>query len=110
MQPGGYWTHLYTDLGQASPLVAYDNLRAELAAQFGEESVDSDPRLAAEALLRLVDSDNPPLRLLLGSMVYDLAFDLGQKRMATWGEWEDVSRAAEHPVPPPQWMLDAMAG
>ncbi|MEU9305786.1 hypothetical protein [Streptomyces sp. NPDC048269] len=59
------------------------------------------PELAAAALLQLVDSDEPPLRLLLGSMVYDLAFDIARGRMDTWAAWEDVSRAAERAISPP---------
>jgi hypothetical protein len=51
--------------------------------------------------MKLVDSDDPPLRLLLGSMVYDVAFDIVRRRMDTWAAWEEVSRAAEHAVPPP---------
>ncbi|MFJ9951795.1 SDR family NAD(P)-dependent oxidoreductase [Kitasatospora sp. NPDC091207] len=101
VQPGGYWTDLYTAMRSTDPLAAYDPLRAELAKQFAEGSVDSDPKLAAEALLKLVDSEEPPLRLLLGSMVYDLAFDIARSRMATWAAWEEVSRAAEHAVPAP---------
>ncbi|MEW1914689.1 SDR family NAD(P)-dependent oxidoreductase [Kitasatospora sp. NPDC085895] len=99
LQPGGYWTDLYTAMHSTSPLQAYAPLRAKLAQQFAEGSVDSDPKLAAAALLTLVDSDEPPLRLLLGSMVYDLAFDIARTRMATWRGWEEVSRAAEHAVP-----------
>jgi hypothetical protein len=34
-------------------------------------------------------------------MVYDLAFDISRRRMATWAGWEQVSRAAEHAVPAP---------
>ncbi|KUJ69615.1 short-chain dehydrogenase [Streptomyces albus subsp. albus] len=101
VQPGGYWTDLYTAMRSTSALEAYAPLRAELEKQFAEGSVDSDPKLAAQALLRLVDSDEPPLRLLLGSMVYDLAFDIARKRMDTWAAWEDVSRAAEHAIPAP---------
>ncbi|SOB85706.1 SDR family NAD(P)-dependent oxidoreductase [Streptomyces sp. 1331.2] len=101
VQPGGYWTDLYTAMRNTSPLEAYAPLREELAKQFAEGSVDSDPKLAAAALLKLVDSDEPPLRLLLGSMVYDLAFDIVRTRMATWAAWEKVSRAAEHAIPGP---------
>ncbi|MCZ7435244.1 SDR family oxidoreductase [Micromonospora sp. WMMC241] len=101
VQPGGYWTDLYTSAGATTPMDAYAPLRAELERQWADGSVDSEPRLAAEALLRLVDSDNPPLRLLLGSMVYDLAFDISRRRMDTWAGWERVSRAAEHAVPAP---------
>ncbi|SCG66003.1 SDR family oxidoreductase [Micromonospora humi] len=101
VQPGGYWTDLYRSISATTPTDAYAPLRAELERQWADDSVDSEPRLAAEALLRLVDSDDPPLRLLLGSMVYDLAFDISRRRMETWASWEQVSRAAEHAVPAP---------
>jgi NAD(P)-dependent dehydrogenase (short-subunit alcohol dehydrogenase family) len=101
VQPGGYWTDLYTSMTAATPMEAYAPLRAELERQWAEGSIDSEPRLAAEALLRLVDSADPPLRLLLGSMVYDLAFEISRRRMDTWAGWERVSRAAEHAVPAP---------
>ncbi|MCR6486707.1 SDR family oxidoreductase [Amycolatopsis sp. OK19-0408] len=101
VQPGGYWTDLYTSSTATTPEPRYDGLREELAKQWAEGSIDSEPRLAAEAVLKLVASDNPPLRLLLGSMVYDLAFDLSRQRMDTWAGWEEVSRAAEHAVPAP---------
>ncbi|WP_436774555.1 SDR family NAD(P)-dependent oxidoreductase [Yinghuangia sp. YIM S09857] len=101
VQPGGYWTDLYTAMRQTTPVEAYAPLRAELERQWAEGSVDSEPRLAADALLKLVGSDEPPLRLLLGSMVYDLAFDIARGRMATWSAWEETSRAAEKAVPAP---------
>lgn len=84
---------------QTTPLEAYAPLRAEMEKQWAESSIDSEPRLAAEAVMKLVDSDDPPLRLLLGSMVYDLAFDTSRRRMDTWAGWEQVSRAAEQAVP-----------
>ncbi|GAA3466503.1 SDR family oxidoreductase [Nonomuraea roseola] len=102
VQPGGYWTDLYTSMTTAAPMKEYGPLRAELEKQWAEGSIDSEPRLAAEALLKLVDSEDPPLRLLLGSMVYDLAFDISRRRMETWAAWEKVSRAAEHAVPAPE--------
>ncbi|MFE3454403.1 SDR family oxidoreductase [Nonomuraea sp. NPDC059194] len=102
VQPGGYWTDLYTSMTATTPLPPYAPLREELAKQWAEGSIDSEPRLAAEAVLKLVDSEEPPLRLVLGSMVYDLAIGISQQRMATWAGWEEVSRAAEHAVPAPQ--------
>jgi NAD(P)-dependent dehydrogenase (short-subunit alcohol dehydrogenase family) len=101
VQPGGYWTDLYTSSRAATPDPAYDPLRADLAKQWADGSIDSEPRLAAEALMTLVASDDPPLRLLLGSMVYDVAFDISKRRMETWAAWEEVSRAAEKAVPAP---------
>lgn len=101
VQPGGYWTGLYANMSSAEPLEAYEPLRAELERQWAEGSADSLPRLAAEAMLALADSEDPPLRLLLGSMVYDVARSLTAQRLETWAGWEEVSRAAEHAVPEP---------
>ena len=101
VQPGGYWTDLYTSSTATTPNPVYDDLRAELEKQWAEGSVDSEPHLAAEAVMTLVASDNPPLRLLLGSMVYDLAFTISENRMDTWRAWERTSRAAEKAVPRP---------
>jgi NAD(P)-dependent dehydrogenase (short-subunit alcohol dehydrogenase family) len=101
LQPGGYWTDLYNRMQTTEELPEYADLRAELAKQFAEGSIDSDPALAAEAVMRLVDSDDPPRRLLLGSMVYDLAFTLTDARRDDWAQWETVSRAAEHAIPEP---------
>ncbi|HEY9412376.1 MAG TPA: hypothetical protein VIP77_22550 [Jiangellaceae bacterium] len=67
VQPGGYWTDLYAAMRSTRPLEAYAPLRAELEKQFAEGSVDGDPKLAAEALLKLAHSDEPSLRLLWGA-------------------------------------------
>ena len=48
------------------------------------------------------NSDNSPLRLILGSMVYDIAMDTLKARMATWKEWEAVSRESEKAIPAPE--------
>ena len=92
---------LYSAMANTTPIEAYAPLRAQLEAQWAEGSVDSEPALAAEALLRLVGAEEPPLRLLLGNMVYDLAFDLARAKMATWSAWEQTSRAAERAVAAP---------
>ena len=98
VQPGGYWTELYTRLTLTEPLEAYADLRAELEKSWGEISIDSDPALAADALLKLVDADDPPLRLLLGDAIFDAAIGLMEQRIETWKRWEAVSRAAEHAI------------
>jgi hypothetical protein len=89
-------------MSYSNPLDSYGTLCDELAKQYSEDSVDSDPSLAAEALMKLVASNNPPLRLILGSMVYDLAMDTLKARMVTWEDWEAVSRASEKAIPAPE--------
>jgi len=102
LQPGGYWTDLYNTLALATEIDDYAPLRQQLAEQFAGESIDSDPKLAAEAVMTLVDSEDPPRRLLLGSMVYDLAFTLTDTRREDWAAWEQTSRAAEQAIPDPR--------
>jgi hypothetical protein len=46
-------------------------------------------------ILKLVDADNPPLRLALGSQTLPRARALYADRIATWEAWKDVSDAAQ---------------
>jgi len=49
---------------------------------------------ACSAVLKLVDADNPPLRLGLGTSILPRARAAYAERLATWEAWEDVSNAA----------------
>jgi NAD(P)-dependent dehydrogenase (short-subunit alcohol dehydrogenase family) len=109
VEPGGYWTDLYRrGLHYAPPLDAYAALRVEDGGDDGEPPAptDSDPGQAAPAVMRLVDSDDPPLRLVLGGTVLDAMIAATRERIATWERWQDVSRSAERPVPMPAGYLD----
>lgn len=114
VEPGGYWTDLYRrGLHHAQPLDAYAALRAEDDGEGDGEvpaPTDSDPRRAAPAVLQLVASDDPPLRLVLGGAVLDAMIAATRERIATWERWEDVSRAAELPVPMPDGYFDGRPG
>jgi len=54
-----------------------------------------DPNATPEALFKVVDAENPPLRFNLGS--HNLAWTRGAyaERIATWEEWDAVSSAAQ---------------
>ena len=107
VEPGGYWTDLYrTGLYYAQPIAAYDPLREEPEDGTAIEAKDSEPHHAAEAVMKLVASDDPPLRLVLGSAVLDAMIDVTRRRIETWEQWQEVSRAAEHAVPMPAGYLD----
>ena len=54
-----------------------------------------DPRASAAAILKVVDSENPPLRSLLGKFAADWVKEVYPRRLATWAEWESVSRFAD---------------
>ena len=94
IEPGDYATDFLsgTSLKTAEPMAIYDKARDDLAQMLTGEIL-GDPAATWPAIAKLVDSDNPPLRLILGdnlSMVRQ-AYD---ERIKTWEAWEDVSKAA----------------
>jgi hypothetical protein len=79
---------------QAEPNPAYDQIRAGLAARFGESRY-ADPADAGAALLHIVDAENPPLRVLFGIDPIEIIKPLYAQRLETWADWEHVSRIAQ---------------
>ena len=53
-----------------------------------------DPEATADAILKLVDTDKPPLRLGLGTTILPRARAAYAERLATWEAWEGVMNAA----------------
>jgi NAD(P)-dependent dehydrogenase (short-subunit alcohol dehydrogenase family) len=96
VEPGGY----DTDWGGASakhaaPNPAYDQFR-EKAAEQRRARVGSpgDPMATREAILAVVDAEHPPLRIFFGDGPLSIATRDYESRLATWREWEPVSKAA----------------
>lgn len=54
-----------------------------------------DPGATPEAIFKVVDSDNPPLRLNIGSHNLAGVRKAYAERMAIWEEWDNVSAAAQ---------------
>ncbi|MBJ8346910.1 SDR family NAD(P)-dependent oxidoreductase [Antrihabitans sp. YC2-6] len=101
VEPGGYWTDLYTTMTSTDSMPVYDRTRHEIAQQWEGGSVDSAPELAAAALLTLVNAENPPRRLLLGGTAFDAAAAIADNRRAEYEKWESVTRAAESAIAQP---------
>ncbi|MCW2527353.1 MAG: short-chain dehydrogenase/reductase [Pseudonocardiales bacterium] len=93
VEPGGFETDWAgSSAVHATPLPAYDDMRASRPAVTPKRG---DPDASAAAILKLVDAENPPLRLLLGEMPTKLTKKLYADRLKTWADWEDVSLAAQ---------------
>jgi len=96
IEPAGY----STDWGGASakhaePNPAYDEFRtvaAELRAQ--RQAAPGNPVGTREAVLKVVDAENPPLRIFFGDGPLAIATKDYESRLAEWREWEPVSIAA----------------
>jgi NAD(P)-dependent dehydrogenase (short-subunit alcohol dehydrogenase family) len=96
VEPGGY----STDWGGASakradPLASYDEVR-EMVARWRAERTASpgDPVATRDAILAVVDAEQPPLRVFFGNAGLDMTTAEYEKRLATWREWQPVSVAA----------------
>jgi hypothetical protein len=78
----------------ARPSPAYDGLRQRLAGAMGNQPA-GDPAAAAQALLTIVDSDNPPLRILFGQGFYPMIQQEYATRLTTWADWQPLSVKAQ---------------
>ncbi|GAB2639577.1 SDR family NAD(P)-dependent oxidoreductase [Kribbella swartbergensis] len=74
----------------AEPHPAYDALRQRLAGAMSNKPA-GDPAAAAQALLKIVDSTNPPLRILFGQGFHAMIEQTYADRLKTWSDWQDLS-------------------
>jgi NAD(P)-dependent dehydrogenase (short-subunit alcohol dehydrogenase family) len=97
IEPGGF----STDWGGSSakhsePLPAYEEFHVEAQkARSARVGTPGDPVATRQAVLTLVDSDDPPLRIFFGSAPLAIATKDYESRLATWRKWEPVSIAAQ---------------
>ncbi|MEO3805386.1 SDR family NAD(P)-dependent oxidoreductase [Nonomuraea sp. B1E8] len=84
----------YGHMAQMDP--AYDELRRRLGATAQQPT--GDPAAAAQALLTLADTDDPPLRVLFGHDFYPMIQQAYADRLKTWTDWQDLSARAHGPL------------
>jgi NAD(P)-dependent dehydrogenase (short-subunit alcohol dehydrogenase family) len=86
-----------TDFGKtamiADALEPYQDFRKQFVTRLASLE-RGDPEATAEAILKLADADDPPLRLGLGTSILPRARAAYADRLATWEAWENVSNAA----------------
>jgi NAD(P)-dependent dehydrogenase (short-subunit alcohol dehydrogenase family) len=94
VEPNGF----ATDWAGASAFQTKPNeVYTPLKKAFSEGStpdVFGNPEATTSAIVKLVDSPNPPLRLLLGKIAFPAVKQAYEKRLAAWEQWSDVSAAA----------------
>jgi NAD(P)-dependent dehydrogenase (short-subunit alcohol dehydrogenase family) len=94
VEPGAYATEFGKSAKIAEALEPYSEFRKQFMARLSNME-RGDPKATAEAILKLVDAQDPPLRLLLGATTLPRARALYEDRITTWEAWEDVSNAAQ---------------
>ncbi|TDD06118.1 SDR family NAD(P)-dependent oxidoreductase [Nonomuraea deserti] len=77
----------------AEPKPIYDGLRQRLGALVKHQPA-GDPATAAQTLLKIVDLDNPPLRVFFGPMGHQMVPQAYAARLKSWADWEHLSMEA----------------
>jgi NAD(P)-dependent dehydrogenase (short-subunit alcohol dehydrogenase family) len=96
IEPGGY----ATDWGgssarHATALPAYADARERgRQARAQRTASPGDPAATRDAVLQLVDAEEPPLRVFFGDGPLAIASADYESRLRTWREWEPLSVAA----------------
>jgi NAD(P)-dependent dehydrogenase (short-subunit alcohol dehydrogenase family) len=97
IEPGGFSTDWSgSSARHAAPLADYDEARdAVQRARAQRNAKPGDPKASAEAVLKIVDAENPPLRVFFGELPLQLAKADYESRLATWEQWQPVSVLAQ---------------
>lgn len=96
LEPGAYATDFssQSSLRMSGGLEAYAALKAQVFAA-GAAMEFGDPQATAEAVLKIVDLQEPPLRFFVGTEGLPAARAAYADRLATWEAWEALSNAAQ---------------
>jgi NAD(P)-dependent dehydrogenase (short-subunit alcohol dehydrogenase family) len=101
VEPTGYATDWAGDSAVHSAALAdYEVVRAARAARVADPNHIANPQnmgrpeATREAILRVVDADQPPLRIFLGRGPLEIARADYESRLETWEAWREVSEAA----------------
>jgi NAD(P)-dependent dehydrogenase (short-subunit alcohol dehydrogenase family) len=95
VEPGSFATDWSGSSGAfAEPLTAYEELHAAVVANMANVQ-HGDPSAAGAALMKIVDADNPPLRVFFGDFPIHFVPQVYAERLKTWQEWADVAAQAQ---------------
>jgi NAD(P)-dependent dehydrogenase (short-subunit alcohol dehydrogenase family) len=94
LEPGQFATEFRSSVRSPPTIAAYDPIRQAIRTSFRPEDY-GDPAATAAAVLKAVDADEPPLRLVLGSTTIAKFNAAYEARLGNWRKWEAVSNAAQ---------------
>ncbi|MGW0425455.1 SDR family NAD(P)-dependent oxidoreductase [Streptomyces sp. NPDC003015] len=94
VEPGAFDTDFATSSTWSEPVSAYDDVRAAVISTFAT-SPSPDPANVGQTLLKIVDAENPPLRVFFGTLGHRIVPQLYTERIKGWEEWAEVSADAE---------------
>ncbi|WP_081636607.1 SDR family NAD(P)-dependent oxidoreductase [Methylobacterium sp. 285MFTsu5.1] len=93
IEPGAYRTGFAASARQSTQNPVYDEHRQKLAEMLAPEFF-GNPEVTAKAILKIVDCEQPPLRLMLGNVLPIIRQIYGQ-RIDTWEAWDELAKEAQ---------------
>jgi NADP-dependent 3-hydroxy acid dehydrogenase YdfG len=96
IEPGAYATEFGSQesLKFSEGMDVYNDFKAEFIK--GLQNLErGNPEATPQALFKMVDAENPPLRFNLGSHNLEWTKSVYAERIALWEEWDDISRSAQ---------------
>lgn len=96
IEPGAYATEFGSPLSAkfAGNIEAYGEFKMQFFEQLqGMER--GNPNATSEAIFKIVDTANPPLRFNLGATNLPWVRSVYEERFKVWEDWQDVSAAAQ---------------
>ncbi len=96
IEPGAYATEFGSQesLKFAAGLDIYQDFKTQFFNSLGDME-RGDPNATPGAIFKIVDAENPPLRINLGSNNLPWTRAAYAERLASWEEWDAVSSAAQ---------------
>jgi NAD(P)-dependent dehydrogenase (short-subunit alcohol dehydrogenase family) len=97
IEPGGFDTDWAGPSSKtAARLPDYQEAHAEADRRRSQRvAKPGDPKASARAILKVVDAENPPLRVFFGELPLQLAKADYESRLKTWEEWQPVAVLAQ---------------
>ncbi|TWR31565.1 SDR family NAD(P)-dependent oxidoreductase [Mucilaginibacter pallidiroseus] len=94
VEPNGFATDWAgASAAGTTPIDAYEPVRKAFQAGTTDDAFGI-PEATIDAVLKLIDAENPPLRLFLGKVALPWVKQVYADRLATWEAWNDVAVAA----------------
>jgi NAD(P)-dependent dehydrogenase (short-subunit alcohol dehydrogenase family) len=96
LEPGAYATEFGSpdSVRVSASLEPYAAMREQMVSRLGTMD-KGDPQATPEAVLAVVDAENPPLRFFVGNTGLPRVREAYQARLAEWEQWEELSNSAQ---------------
>jgi NAD(P)-dependent dehydrogenase (short-subunit alcohol dehydrogenase family) len=94
IEPGHFATEFRSGVQSPPAMDVYNPIRQAIRASFKPADF-GNPEATAAAILEVVDANEPPLRLVLGSTTVAKFRAAYAARLSNWEKWEAVSNAAQ---------------